>query len=156
MASRTRAEFAAEVRKASRANAKTGTELQAAMRTAFLRLGTDAKRVIIEVRAECFSQLQAGTPVDTGRAQAGWLMSGEGDTAVSFVPGGKGARFEPTKPNEAALLRTDIIYVVNNVPYVLYLEAGWSRLQPGGFIARFMADAKRKLNEACAFMSTAR
>ena len=156
MASRTRSEFAAEVRKASKANAKTGTELQQAMRQSFLRLGTDAKRVIIEVLAECFAQLQAGTPVDTGRAQAGWLMSGEGDKAVSFCPGEKQPTYEPTKPDEASLLRTDIIYVVNNVPYVLYLEAGWSRLQPGGFVARFLADAKRKLNEACAFMSSAR
>lgn len=156
MASRTRAEFAAEVRKACKANVKTGTELQAAMRQSFLRLGTDAKRVIIEVLAECFSQLQAGTPVDTGRAQAGWLMSGEGDSAVGFIPGEKQATYEPTKPNEAELLRTDIIYVVNNVPYILFLEAGWSKLQPGGFVARFLADAKRKLDEACAFMSTAR
>ncbi len=156
MASRTRAEFAAEVKAASKANAKTGTELQAAMRKAFLRLGLDAKRIIVEVLAECFAQLQAGTPVDTGRAQAGWLMSGEGDSAVAFIPGEKGAVFEPTKPDEAALLRTDIIYVVNNVPYILFLEAGWSKLQPGGFVARFLADAKRKLDEACAFMSAAR
>lgn len=156
MASRTRAEFAAEVKAASKANTKTGAELQAAMRRAFLKLGTDAKRIIVQTLAGCFSQLQAGTPYDTGRAQAGWLMSGEGDKAVSFIPGEKQPVYEPTKPDEAALLRTDIIYVVNNVSYILFLEAGWSKRQPGGFVARFLADAKRKLDEACAFMSTAR
>jgi len=155
MARRTRASFAAEVRKASAASVKDGASLQRTMDMAFKRLGEEARGVIVGVLAGCFSQLQNDTPYDTGRAQAGWLMTGDG-SAVGFTPGKKEASYSPTEPDEGSLVKSDLIYVVNNVEYVLFLEAGWSKRQPGGFIARFLADARRRLTEACAAMSAAR
>jgi len=156
---KSRDEFAEDVRQASEKIVSSASEFQKAMDAAFAKMAEDAKRVIIEILIEEFAQLQASTPVDTGRAQAGWLISSEGE-AVSFSPK-KNEETDSYEPQDASkiegsLMKTDVVYVINNVEYVLYLEAGWSKLQPGGFIATFLANCKRKIEEACAAMSRAR
>jgi hypothetical protein len=52
-----------------------------------------------------------------------------------------------------SLMKSDLVYVINNVEYVLYLEAGWSKRQPGGFVARFLSNCKRRIAQECAAMS---
>jgi len=150
-----REEFTRIVRDCNEARVNSVIELNRVVSQALSRLGTVAKQIIVEVLIEEFAQLQAGTPKDTGRAQAGWLMSGEGN-AVGFTPGERQATYSPSVPNPASLLNAEVIYVVNNVEYILYHEAGWSKRQPGGFIANFIANIKRRIAEECLFMSGAR
>ena len=49
-------------------------------------------------------------------------------------------------PSGASLTEADVIYIVNNVEYIMMLEAGWSKKQPAGFIGNFLNTLKRELN----------
>jgi hypothetical protein len=151
--SKTRDEMAQEVRKASEVVVAKHGDLQKTMDKAFSKIGELAKKVIVEVLIDEFSKLQAATPYDTGRAQAGWLISGEG-SAIAFYPKeGAGGGFKAQNPDMGSLMKSDLIYVINNVEYVLYLEAGWSKRQPGGFVASFLSNCKRRIAQECAAMS---
>ena len=153
---RSRDAFAKTVREASEKVVTKASSLQREMDKAFKKIGEQAKQVIVEVLVEEFSKLQAATPYDTGRAQAGWLISGEGE-AIGFTPkrDDKTQAYKPQKAERAvgSLMKTDVIYVINNVEYVLYLEAGWSKQAPDGFIAPFLANCKRRIAAECAAMS---
>ena len=150
---RARDAFAATVRRTAEQRVGNAQALQRAMDRAFEQMGEAAKQVIVEVLLEEFSQLQQSTPYDTGRAQAGWLISGEG-SAVAFYPKeGAGGGFKAQNPDMGSLMKSDLIYVINNVEYVLYLEAGWSKRQPGGFVANFLNNCKRRIAAECAAMS---
>ena len=151
--SRARDRFAGVVREVSGRRVGDAYALQKAMNQAFSKMGEAARQVIVEVLLEEFSQLQQSTPYDTGRAQAGWLISGEG-SAIAFYPKeGAGGGFKAQSPDMGSLMKSDLIYVINNVEYVLYLEAGWSKRQPGGFVAKFLANCKRRIAAECAAMS---
>lgn len=150
--SRARDAFASRVRDISGKRTKDAYSLQREMDRAFEKLGDGAKQIIVEILLEEFAQLQAGTPVDTGRAQAGWLISGEG-ASWGFVPAEGQASYSPQAPELGSLMRSDVIFVINNVEYILYLEAGWSKKQPAGFVARFLANCRRRIAEECAAMS---
>lgn len=153
--SRARDAFAARVRDIAGKRVTSAQSLQREMDKAFGLIGMDAKQVIIEILLEEFSQLQQSTPYDTGRAQAGWLISGEG-SSWSFVPAEGQAQYHPQAPALGSLMKSDVIFVINNVEYILYLEAGWSKKQPAGFVARFLANCRRRIAEECAAMSRAR
>ncbi len=152
---RTRDQFARAVREASEARVADAQSLQGTMDRAFGKIGDEAKRVIVETLEQEFSQLQQDTPYDTGRAQAGWLISGEG-SSWEFVPAKGQATYRPYTPNTGSLMRSDVIYVINNVEYILYLEAGWSKQAPKCFIAPFLANCKRRIAQECAAMSRMR
>ena len=150
--SRARDRFAGVVREVSGRRVGDAYALQKVMDQAFSKMGEAAKQVIVEVLLEEFAQLQASTPYDTGRAQAGWLISSEG-SSWGFVPAEGQATYQPQRPSEGSLMRSDVIFVINNVEYILYLEAGWSKRQPGGFVANFLANCKRRIAAECAAMS---
>lgn len=154
---RSRDAFAKTVREASEKAVTKASSLQREMDKAFRKMGDQAKQAIIEILIEEFEQLQASTPYDTGRAQAGWLISGEGSKAVAFYPKEEeGGGYKEQEPEKGSLMKSDVIFVVNNVEYILYLEAGWSKQQPEGFVARFLANCRRRIAEECAAMSRAR
>jgi hypothetical protein len=150
--SRARDRFAGVVREVSGRRVGDAYALQKVMDQAFSKMGEAAKQVIVEVLLEEFAQLQASTPYDTGRAQAGWLISGEG-SSWGFIPAEGQATYQPQRPSEGSLMRSDVIFVINNVEYILYLEAGWSKRQPGGFVANFLNNCKRRIAAECAAMS---
>ena len=49
-------------------------------------------------------------------------------------------------PSGASLTEADVIYIVNNVEYIMMLEAGWSKKQPAAFIGNFLNTLKRELS----------
>lgn len=149
---RARDAFARTVRETAERRVNDAQALQRAMDKAFEKMGEQAKAVIVNILLEEFSHLQASTPYDTGRAQAGWLISGEG-SSWGFIPAEGQATYQPQRPSEGSLMRSDVIFVVNNVEYILYLEAGWSKRQPGGFVANFLNNCKRRIAAECAAMS---
>ncbi len=76
-------------------------------------------------------------PVDTGRARAGWALSiGEPVAAVppkDKFPEGQLAA-PPPEPDFSAIDGEQKVFIVNNVEYVQYLEAGHSKQAPNGFV----------------------
>lgn len=103
--------------------------------------------------ADCYGRLVQRTPVDTGRARAGWHIEGE-PSEWKPAPG----EYEKAKAEAAAIIsqevlkledlsKADVIYIMNNVEYILPLEAGWSR-QSSGFWALFLSELSSQLEKA--------
>lgn len=103
--------------------------------------------------ADCYGRLVQRTPVDTGRARAGWHIEGE-LSEWKPAPG----EYEKAKAEAAAVIsqevlkledlsKADVIYIMNNVEYILPLEAGWSR-QSSGFWALFLSELSSQLEKA--------
>lgn len=103
--------------------------------------------------ADCYGRLVQRTPVDTGRARAGWHIEGE-SSEWKPAPG----EYEKAKAEAAAIIsqevlklealsKADVIYIMNNVEYILPLEAGWSR-QSSGFWALFLSELSSQLEKA--------
>ena len=135
---------------------------------------------IVSMIVREFSKLVEQTPVDVGRARAGWVIDsaptdyappsikrkpkkdGEGNT----VKDEKGKpvyekeilpefaeRIRKNMPDEmktAQLSQADVIYIINNVEYILALEAGWSVQPPKGFIGLFLKRVRSELNNLAA------
>ena len=103
--------------------------------------------------ADCYGRLVQRTPVDTGRARAGWHIEGE-SSEWKPAPG----EYEKAKAEAAVVIsqevakledlsKADVIYIMNNVEYILPLEAGWSR-QSSGFWALFLSELSSQLEKA--------
>ena len=114
---------------------------------------------VIEIITEEFAALIEGTPVDSGRARAGWMMT---DKPTENEPpqvkhrakgGGVEAEFASLierhlrEATDLGLTQPDVVYICNNVKYILALEAGWSIQAPQGFIALFMQRITNRLNQ---------
>ena len=114
---------------------------------------------VIEIITEEFAALIEGTPVDSGRARAGWMMT---DKPTEDEPpqvkkratgGGIEAEFASLierhlrEATDLGLTQPDVIYICNNVKYIMALEAGWSMQAPQGFIALFMQRITNRLNQ---------
>ncbi len=120
-----------------------------------------------------FQALQSATPKDTGRAQAAWQITsdaGKIEYVPPFIkrPGGRKAKaggndilpeyakiIRESVPDGVELNKADIIYIVNNVEYIMMLEAGWSRQAPKGFIGNFLSTLRRELEALAARSRTA-
>ncbi len=107
--------------------------------------GADARWDVLEAVYRAFSDLKEATPVDTGRARSGWQITDSYSEADSYCPGpdrasiDAAARKAADAMNSASLTEAQAVWVYNNVQYILALEAGWSKRQPGGFIGRFLS-----------------
>lgn len=102
---------------------------------------------------DCYGRLVVRTPYKTGRARVAWHIDGESNEWKP-EPGdykdaqGQAARIiEKQVSKLQGLTDADIIYIMNNVEYILPLEVGWSR-QNSGFIALFLSELKMQLENA--------
>lgn len=115
-----------------------------------IAIGTLLKKVTVEA----FNSVTELTPVDTGRARAGWALAI--DSPSEFIPPDlvpeeksawkkkkkKGAKpptpiFEKPDPNFEVLALVDgsqPIYITNNVEYIEALEDGHSAQAPAGMV----------------------
>lgn len=110
-----------------RSFSRTLTEEQAIL--FFKKLGIDLLRLIVQ-----------RTPVDTGRARGNWQVTinvpavgetGKFDTSSSLEGGGSSEDLSAL----AQLRLGDVIFITNNVPYIVRLEEGWSAQAPQGMLA---------------------
>lgn len=148
-----RQELKRRMRKANTLITANECELNRALNDWAAAAHEDALLAFLAQLMNCYRRLVQRTPVDTGRARAGWHIEGETDEWKP-APG----VYESAK-NEAAsiiaaqteklqgLTKVDIIYVMNNVEHILALEAGWSR-QSSGFVALFLTELRMQLERA--------
>ena len=104
-----------------------------------------------------FGELIRQTPVDTGRARAGWSIGTE--PSEWTPPPGVWEEFISNGFVDAAVAKgltnknlseADVIYICNNVQYIMALEAGWSKQAPQGFIGKFLQRLNMQLNKLAA------
>ena len=104
-----------------------------------------------------FGELIKQTPVDTGRARAGWSIGTE--PSEWTPPPGVWEEFLANGYIDAAVAKgltnknlseADVIYICNNVQYIMALEAGWSKQAPQGFIGKFLQRLNMQLTQLAA------
>ena len=88
------------------------------------------------------------TPVDTGRARAGWfpMVTNSPPTYVPPEEQYKGKKNVPPPPIPGLrkIKLGEKIYVSNNVPYIIYLDQGHSKQAPAGYVDRTVSRVIRE------------
>lgn len=82
------------------------------------------------------------TPVDTGRARGNWQAS-SGAPATGEITRTDKAGGSVISAEQASILTAEpysVIYLTNNVPYILKLEDGSSQQAPQGMVAVTLAE----------------
>ena len=148
-------EFRQRLRTLDQRRCTTATQINAVLSEMTELTESAAISGVVRILLEEFAQLQGGTPVDTGRARAAWLITGDRG-AIEFVPALGQASYTPQVPDMASLMDADVIIVLNNVEYILALNAGWSKKQPAGFIDGFLLRVKRRLQDLATELSQVR
>ncbi len=102
-------------------------------------------RMDIVVRKVCldlFSRVIFRTPVDEGRARGNWQCTiGNIPDGVLEVDDKNGTVTMSRASAAVAKVRAgDVVYLVNNVPYINRLEHGWSKQAPSGMVGITVAE----------------
>lgn len=153
---RSRAWFEQRINTLNNKNCTTGAQVNAVFREMAELSIEMAREVAVVAIVQAFAKLLDTTPLDTGRARAGWqivIASGEREFVPGTTPEAIASAAARAIPSAQDLTQADIIWVVNNVEYILALNAGWSKKLPGGFIDNFLLDVRVKLEEAARQMS---
>lgn len=147
---------------------RTIHELEAVFAAAADALEKDMKRLVADIVINVATELAKRTPVDTAYARSNW------NTSLTPVTGtlmpykmypsryrrnrrgnlGKGGKFTErvntwgvTQQAQSAMIAWELdkpVYVVNNVPYVPYLDEGRSPQAPAGFVRAAVQYGKEK------------
>ena len=104
-----------------------------------------------------FGEMIRQTPVDTGRARAGWSIGTEPSEWTppqgvweEFISNGFVDSAVAKGLTNKNLSEADVIYICNNVQYIMALEAGWSKQAPQGFIGKFLKRLNMQLTQLAA------
>lgn len=159
-----RRELQREMEEANARACANGRDLQKAFQQWVNAAHEDGLLAFLAQLADCYGRLVQRTPVDTGRARAGWHIEGEENEWRPDKDAFQKTKKEPNQTlpplsqeersaiaREVAKLedlsKADVIYIMNNVEYILPLEAGWSR-QSSGFWALFLSELSSQLEKA--------
>lgn len=109
------------------------------------KLGREVERVVKGAALTIDQTAVLATPVDTGRARGNWIGS-IGSPATSADqpddPSGQAAMAQAATAISRFKIGA-IIYVANNVEYIVPLDEGHSRQAPEGMVDQAMAEGRR-------------
>ena len=134
-----------------------GKELQETVSKLVEAHASLARSAIAAAIVREFGELIKQTPVDTGRARAGWSIGTE--PSEWTPPPGVWEEFLANGYIDAAVAKgltnkklseSEVVYICNNVEYIMALEAGWSKQAPQGFIGKFLQRLNRQLTQLAA------
>lgn len=152
---RSREAMRRRIEELNKKNANTAAEIDKILKEQ-VKLGAELMRLdAIKAVLNCFENLVRRTPVETGRLRAGWQFTGDISDIEWKPPIGDYpeyrenlARAIQQSIRQSVFSDTDALYVFNNVEYLLYLNAGWSKSQAGNFIDLFLQELKAELEKA--------
>ena len=88
---------------------------------------------------ELFGSVIKDTPVKSGRAKGNWQTSMDSPATGETDRKGEGPALAEVSQQAASFGAGKVIYLSNGLPYILRLEYGWSKQQPGGMVRRNVA-----------------
>lgn len=101
------------------------------------RVPQQASQIVRLISLQVLTGVVLKTPVDTGRARGGWQLEigvvPQTTTGVEDKSGG--ATISVAASTLEAYTFGQIVYIVNNVQYVQYLETGSSSQAPSGMVS---------------------
>lgn len=126
---------------------KTAFEFKADLERAGQVLGIEsAREVAVTLGLQLVSKVSVGTPVDRGRARAGWNIA-EGKIDTSVPPPVEEGQAIPAKTYSAeGLTGKSVIYITNSLPYIVPLEYGHSQQAPHGMLRIAIAEIMASIN----------
>jgi hypothetical protein len=118
-------------------------------------LGREVEKVVRKAALRVDQVVVMGTPVDTGRARGGWILtigkpSSEGPPDTPLDPGGGSAMAQAVSASKGFKAGKGVlgsIFITNNVEYIQALEDGRSAQAPAGMVKQGVdagADLVRK------------
>lgn len=110
------------------------------------------KLITERVTLDLWNKITDKTPVDTGRARAGWQIT-LGSPGKELPPAmGKGTgkhkndSTPPMQPDmsypETKITGKEVVFITNNLPYIGVLEEGSSKQAPAGMVRTSIAEVK--------------
>ena len=99
---------------------------------------------------ELFGSVIKDTPVDTGRARGNWQTSMDSPATGETDRKGEGPALAEVSQQAASFGAGKVIYLSNGLPYILRLEYGWSKQQPGGMARKNVARIQSIVRKAVA------
>lgn len=102
------------------------------------------------IALELFGSVIKDTPVDTGRARGNWQTSMDSPATGETDRKGEGPALAEVSQQAASFGAGKVIYLSNGLPYILRLEYGWSKQQPGGMARRNAARIQSIVRKAVA------
>lgn len=105
----------------------------------------ELSRVLSETMLRADAAVAEATPVDTHHAESNWVLSvgtpymGEDGSRQAVSYAAQQAGIDAVKRYDIG--RDGAIYLRNNVPYIKYLDEGWSSQAPPGFVAAAILSA---------------
>lgn len=152
---RSRAAMRRRVKDLNDKHCRTSAELQKTLDELVKLNVQDLRESVAAAVIECMNRYAvAGTPIDTGRARAGWHLTGESGE-IEFkpplnLPDSEYSQMIRNNVGKLNLSQWQTLYVVNNVEYILALNAGWSKKQAGNFIDIFLMELGKMLQQMAA------
>lgn len=94
-----------------------------------------AETIFRKVAFELDYAVVLGTPVDTGRARGNWYPSLNTPSGeMSWDSFGEGASLARVTSTVASAKLGTVVWLTNNLPYILPLENGHSKQAPSGMV----------------------
>jgi len=126
------------------------------------RVTRGVEKAIQEASRGVLESVAHGTPADTSRAISNWTVTlGSPSSAYRepYIPGVKGStkslNAETTiragLPTIMSARLTDVVYIVNNAPYIIELEYGKSSQAPSGFVQQALVAGVTRVRAAKVF-----
>ena len=136
----------------------TLNDLAQRMKELTASLSNEASRCAVDVALALEQDLVLVTPVDTSNALSNWQVSLDApieDEITPYVPGVLGLTKLQSASEAMRVAREklkakkpgQIIYIVNNAPYIGELNDGSSKQAPAGFVERCVLNAKLKVKD---------
>ena len=111
------------------------SDMEAYAKKAGASLEETSRAIVLEL----FGSVIKDTPVDTGRAKGNWQTSMDSPATGETDRKGEGPALAEVSQQTASFGAGKVIYLSNGLPYILRLEYGWSKQQPGGMVRRNVA-----------------
>ena len=115
-------------------------------------IGVKTEIAIKKIALQTFTGVVKKTPVDTGRARAGWVIGVEQPRNSPFILGeaklsaseiGSRAAIEIASLSRITPFST--VFISNNLPYIEVLEEGSSKQAPEGMVAVTLTEVERDI-----------
>lgn len=93
---------------------------------------------------EAHKRIVLRTPVDTGRARGNWMLTeGEASEVVrDFLDASGQAALAEAVQFVGQMTGDDVVFIVNNLPYIGPLERGHSQQAPAGMVGVTLAEVQ--------------
>lgn len=103
----------------------------------------EASNFVRLIALDLYSRITKRTPVDTGRARAGWAISVNAPS--DYVPPEGSGDVQMIESDISGFDLDQVIYIFNNVHYIVYLENGSSDQAPAGMVRISLAEIEAEL-----------